>query len=395
MKFLKKNRLVLPPDGRVRLTWDLLGMVFILYEVIMIPLQISFTFDEGNFLSVFAIVIDAFFISDLLLNFNTGYYLRGNLVVDRSEIASNYLKSWFVLDFMASFPYTYILDAAGVGDDNSSSRVSQSTRIIRILRFFRFIRVIRLIRVLKLKNMFGKLESFINLSPALNALAGFLRLSAIILFIAHWIACIWHLIGDLENGSAANTWIIYVDMQDASWGSRYVASIYWAITTMITVGYGDIVPVTDLERVYVMFTMLLSSGIFAYSMNSINALLAGWNSENEEFKKTIIWVERYMRKMKLDVETRLKVKKYLEYTLGEMTYRKDDENKLMSLLSESLKDETIRKINKGVLNNCESLDKLLKRTFTDSFLAELIYYFQEKIYSPGEIIYNVKDLRLK
>jgi len=102
-----------------------------------------------------------------------------------------------------------------------------------------------------------------------------------------------------------------------------------------------------------------------------------------------------MRKMKLDVETRLKVKKYLEYTLGEMTYRKDDEQKLLSLLSESLKDETIRKINKGVLNNCEPLDKLLKRAFSDSFLAELIYYFQEKIYSPGEIIYHVRRDFLK
>jgi len=253
----------------------------------MIPLQISFTFDTAGNLDIVSNIIDSFFISDLLLNFNTGYYLRGNLVVDRSDIASNYLKSWFALDFMASFPYSHVLDLAGLSD-SGSSRVSQSTRIIRILRFFRFIRVIRLIRVLKLKNIFGKLESFINLSPALNVLAGFLRLSAIILFIAHWIACIWHLIGDMENGSVVDTWIIRMEMQDANWSSKYVASIYWAITTMITVGYGDIVPVTDLERVYVMFTMLLSSAIFAYSMNSINALLVGWNSENEEFKYFIV-----------------------------------------------------------------------------------------------------------
>jgi hypothetical protein len=38
---------------------------------------------------------------------------------------------------------------------------------------------------------------------------------------------------------------------------------------MITVGYGDIVPKTSGERIFTIFIMILASGVFAYTMNSI------------------------------------------------------------------------------------------------------------------------------
>ena len=41
---------------------------------------------------------------------------------------------------------------------------------------------------------------------------------------------------------------------------------------MITVGYGDIVPKTSIEKLYVIFITLLSCVVFAYTVNTIGSI---------------------------------------------------------------------------------------------------------------------------
>jgi hyperpolarization activated cyclic nucleotide-gated potassium channel 2 len=80
-------------------------------------------------------------------------------------------------------------------------------RILRIMKFFRFIKVMKLLRVLKLKKIFGKLEDYIDLSDAMVTLYSLLKLTMLMLFVAHWLACIWHLIADYEENSGAESWL--------------------------------------------------------------------------------------------------------------------------------------------------------------------------------------------
>lgn len=56
---------------------------------------------------------------------------------------------------------------------------------------------------------------------------------------------------------------------DSPWEVKYITSFYFSITTMITVGYGDISPNTNLEMLFGIIVMVLSSGIFGYSMSSL------------------------------------------------------------------------------------------------------------------------------
>ena len=72
-----------------------------------------------------------------------------------------------------------------------------------------------------------------------------------IVLLAHFCGCGFHYIGWVVPPHGANTWLMRINMNDASTEDRYVLSLYFSVITMITVGYGDIVPVNKLEMIYV------------------------------------------------------------------------------------------------------------------------------------------------
>ena len=68
---------------------------------------------------------------------------------------------------------------------------------------------------------------------------------------------------------------------------------------MITLGYGDLYPVTTLEKIYVIIVTLISCGVFAYAVNAIGYIIQDMTKKSTEFKVKMSSLSNHMKKREL------------------------------------------------------------------------------------------------
>lgn len=204
----------------------------------------------------------------------------------------------------------------------------------------------------------------------MNLLNIFFFLALKIIFISHWLACFFWQVGVDCMDTNPVCWITYVDMQDSDPIEQYVTSLYWAFTTMITVGYGDIIPKTTGERMYTMVAMIIASGMFSYTLNSIGTIVSRYNILAVNYKEKMNYVNKFLVQKQIPFELRLRIRRYLEYMWEMKKQIKIDEKEVMAMLNESLREKITVYLNGRILQ---------RMTYFTSFgldmLSELTFYF--------------------
>lgn len=127
------------------------------------------------------------------------------------------------------------------------------------LQFFMNIRLLRLLRVFRILKLTAYITEYGALLSALRA-----SRHKILVFIGT-VAILVLLLGT----------VMYVVEGPENGFTSIPVAMYWAISTMTTVGFGDITPKTDLGRGIASFVMLLGWGILAVPTGIVTAEMTG------------------------------------------------------------------------------------------------------------------------
>lgn len=172
-----------------------------------------------------------------------------------------------------------------------------------------------------------------------------------ILFIAHFFGCSFYYFSDslssVDDGTM--TWIQQQNIVHEDWFVKYSFSLYWAVVTMVTIGYGDITPINYQEKLFVVGISLLGCGVFAYSLNSIGTIVQDLTKRSTMFNAKMAQLSALMKKKNLSSQLQIKVKKYFEYLHEEQMEENSGQDMLLNQLAHTLKTEVLTEIYLKVL----------------------------------------------
>lgn len=265
MNYLNKKWKQIPilhPNIWIKLVWDFCILLIISFAMLIFSLDLSFyhPFTDTLFLELCNYFIPIFLFLDIVLKFKTSFYEYGVIVKNNKKIALNYLKTSFLADFLSVLVAILYFGAL------------KNT-------FFEWIILVFAVKLKNLKEIIKNFENLIEIGEIYELLAIMFKMVC----IAHIYACMWHFISFI-NKNEENNWIHSKNLQLSEWYERYIYSFYWALTTMVTVGYGDITPSSELETIFCSFSLLTGSLVFGYCFNRIGALISRQDERNEELR---------------------------------------------------------------------------------------------------------------
>ncbi|OLP90285.1 Potassium channel AKT1 [Symbiodinium microadriaticum] len=373
--------LVLTPSSKVHILWSLIGSLFIVWDLVTIPLElfdvqamIEFLVSVGRFSFVYWLI-------DMPLHMIFAVEVDGHLEMRPRELIRRYLRGWFAIDIIViSIDASLII----LQEVQNSEPEGSPIRSARYLRTFRLLRLLRLLRVAKLQQELTLLANHFLSTYAfmvMKIVSGLLM----ILAVNHVIACCWYGLGKWTlDSSSGSSWLVNANMEEAGFSDSYAVSIHWALT-QFTPATNNVAPANALERLFAVLVILLAMGMFSSFISSITATVSTLRQSRSEHFKRHSFLVRFFNERNLSIELFGKVHDVLKKQ-GSFDLRlKEDEVELLDNVPERLKVYLHEEMFLGSLMSLHCWRGWKKLDDDEDFIRQVCHFaMAEHVATPGQ-----------
>lgn len=320
--------------------WDGIIVIVVTFIAIDGPLWLV----VGESLSINLVQVDwlltAILCCDLLRNWKRPLPASRHLPGGGNPALSMSMRVfWFCIDLLAALPYGILLG----------------------LPLWEELRTIKLIRVAKLMQGWQQRSLHNTHILRLGFFAYWLGLTS------HWLACGWLALGGIA--------------EQANGVRHYIRALYWCITTLATVGYGDITPQTNAQTVYTMAVMILGVGIYGYVIGNVTTLLANMDLTTNHYREIMERVTAFMQYRRLPTGLQHQIRDYYAYLwANRLGY---DESIVLAELPVSLRTEVALFLRRDFIERAP----LFQEASTD-LIREVALELRPVVYMPGDYVFR-------
>ncbi|KAM4724892.1 voltage-gated delayed rectifier potassium channel KCNH8 [Anableps anableps] len=378
----KKSKFILLHYSTFKAGWDWLILLATFYVAVTVPYNVCFIGDDDDLTrstTVSDIGVEILFIIDIIFNFRTTFVSKsGQVIFDARQICIHYLTTWFIIDLVAALPFDLLY----------AVKVS----VVSVVHLLKTVRLLRLLRLLQ------KMDRYSQHSTVVLTL-----LMSMFALLAHWMACIWYIIGKMEMEANAYNWDIgwlhelgkrlespYGGMADVnttgggpSIRSVYIASLYFTLSSLTSVGFGNVSANTDAEKIFSVCIMLIGALMHALVFGNVTAIIQRMYSRWSQYHTRTKDLKDFIRVHHLPQSLKQRMLEYFQTTWS--VNNGIDCNELLKDFPDELRSDITMHLNK------EILELSLFASASRGCLRSLSLHIKTSFCTPGEYLLRQGD----
>ncbi len=326
-----------------------IGIIFwaVMFTAAEAPFTLAFNTRFQNWQIWTDVTISLLFIADLI------YHIKRYRKKNNAHFYQTSEQKWkayfgFFISALACIPFDVIFYMFGLGSAN---------KLLKLLRIFRLIRIVKLI------TLFSNLPTIPRTIRVLLVFVGSLMMM-------HFLSCFWVYLHPPPN---------------KDFTAYYIECFYWTITTLTTVGYGDITPTTTVARLYTMVVMMGGVGFYGLVIGNITRIFAEEARYKEQTREKFSELSAFMKHYHIPDRLQNSVFNYYNHIYSK--HLSDNDQKIISDLPHALKDELQVYMNMKLVRNLPVF-----RYCSHTCLKAVASALKQEHYGPGDTIIRIGEI---
>lgn len=373
----------LEPHSIFLYVFDSIIFVFSLIILFYLPIYLSrklfFCKEDINATLIIFSTIDIFYIIDFFINFFKSYYnFEEVLITNKRRIFMHYIKTWFFIDFISSFPFYIFFTlqeskclGENIYDDpklNNSGKHSfnYNTNPYNMHYLLMLIKVFKTLKSFKKNIAVDAIENILYDHEYFSQwIEVFLYVSFFFAFL-NFCSCFYIFLGR----NTLDSWIFRDGKEISSFAEIYLAAIYYLVVTVTTVGYGDLIGNTTNEIIFQIIMLIAGTCVYTWLISSVSTYVQKSNEKHIKYEGKIqILEEIKLNNPNFTEELYLRILKLLYYR--KFHEEESEKNIVLESLPNSLKNNLIIEMYKNYINGFKFFHNIENRDFIVQVISKL------------------------